>query len=168
MSQGFIDESVRDESDPDTTELTRQFVQITGARPLALLGVSSHVKIKDAGDTVLACWPAPVVGLADHPRAWLVDGEVMITIEPYLGNRECEFVAEAFEAAGWRCVPLPRCYGMWAPPRSRLFLVAKPDSKVDLDAVRSKLLRAKQPYWRESRLVDHSLAEMVAAELAAE
>lgn len=167
----LINDCDRTAEDPNPVDLILKFLEVTGSEPLQLAGASSYKRIEidgklvdvaiEAGaESIYPSWPASTLGVVDHPRAWRLDGEIFFSLEPYVGNASGEFVADMFEAAGWRCNPMPRGYGMWAPPRSRLFLVASPDSKADLDAIRSRLLRAKQPFHSKSRHKDHTLQEL--------
>lgn len=166
----FINDRDRLAGDPNPAELTLAFMTVTGAEPLQLAGISSckrvefdgkpvDIAIEAGAETVYPSWPASVLGIIDHPRAWRLNGEVFYSVEPYFGG-DCESIAELFESAGWRCNPMPRGFGCWAPPRSRLFLVARSDSKIDLDEVRSRILRARAPYHAQSRHKDLSLKKL--------
>lgn len=110
-----------------TAVRTIRFIEATGARPSKARGLFTHPWADNRP-----------VGL-DHTLVWRDrDGVLFMTAEVYAPPPEGAWDSYAY-------VGLPKGVGMWNPPATTLFLLAKPEHLANLARLRDDLLAFRMP-----------------------
>ncbi|MEO5334401.1 MAG: hypothetical protein H7839_20490 [Magnetococcus sp. YQC-5] len=109
---------------------TLWFMQATGVRPSRACSLTRRVR---SGVWV---WNHGIEKGIDHAHYWRTpDGVLVMSNEPYAH----------YERGPWNPfaqVRLPKGHGMWNPPSTTLFLLAKPEHQHALEQVRDRLFAA--------------------------